>query len=74
MRRNAYTIEYKMTAFGEVKRHTTLASSKEEAWEQATFYDIPYIEKTAPYSVWVFSVTYKNGNYRRFNTFEGKPY
>lgn len=74
MRSNLYTIEYKLYASAEVKRTYTSAKSKEEAYAQATFYDIPYIEKEHPYSVWVYSVTYKNGNYKRFNTFEGKPY
>ena len=75
MRRNVYTVEYKMHSAAEVKSCTVIANSKEEAYEQATYYDIPiFIEKEHPYSTWVTSVTYQNGNYRRFNTHEGKPY
>ena len=74
MRRNVYTVEYKLHQAAEVKRCYTVASSKADAWEQATFYDIPLVEGTQAYSSWVFSVTYKNGNHIRFNTHEGKPY
>lgn len=38
------------------------------------FEEIPKREGSNPYSAWVKSVTYNNGNYRTFNTFEGEPY
>lgn len=69
-----YTVKYKMNQCSEERCHYVLASSKEDAYEQATFCDIPHIEKAMPYSTWVYSVTYRNGNYKQFNTFEGKPY
>ena len=50
------------------------AKSKADAYDKATYDVIPFIEGTMPYSTWVESVTYQNGNYREFNTHEGKPY
>ena len=72
--RKTYHIEYKMYASDEVHGIDVLAKNKEEAWGQATWGDIPYKHGTYPYSAWVHSVTYSNGNYKTFNTFEGKPY
>lgn len=72
--RRCYTVAYKLHKADEPKGHVTMAASKEEAYKQATFYDIPFITGEHPYSTWVEGVTYQNGNYRRFNTFEGKPY
>jgi hypothetical protein len=51
-----------------------LARNKEEAYYKATYEVIPEIEGTLAYSTWVESVTYNNGGYKLFNTFEGKPY
>jgi hypothetical protein len=71
----AYYVEYHLhDSFSPVKGVDVLAQNKEKAYEIATFEKIPAIEGTSPYSAWVASVTYNNGNYRRFNTFEGKPY
>ena len=70
----AYAIHYKVREFGEVKLITLLANNKEDAWEKAVYEDIPKKEGEPPYSAWVISVTYNNGNYRKFNTCEGKPY
>lgn len=71
----AYTVHYKLF-FPTCNEETivVLANNKEEAWEKAVFEDIPKVEHVSPYSAWVAGVTYQNGNYRRFNTFAGKPY
>ena len=70
----AYTVEYKMHPADKLKFVTVLAKSKEDAWEKATYEAIPEREGTMPYSSWTAAVTYQNGNYRQFNTFEGKPF
>ena len=67
---NAYTVEYKEHLASGVKFVTVLANNKQDAWESAVF----DLVSPAPYSAWVTGVTYKNGNTRHFNTFEGKPY
>ena len=70
-----YYVKYVMTfPAGEVKGISVAAKSKQDAYVQATFYDIPYKEHKHPYATWVHSVTYNNGNYKEFNTFIGKPY
>ena len=51
-----------------------LAKNKYEAWDKAFFEEIPKVEGTTPYSAWVDSVTYQNGNVKFFNTCEGLPY
>lgn len=70
----AYRVEYKMHSADGVKGIDVLAKNKADAWDRATYENIPKKEGTIPYSAWVASVTYNNGNYTRFNTFEGKPY
>lgn len=72
--RATYTVEYKMHMADEIKRVAVIASNKQDAWDKATYEAIPENEGTVPYSSWVSSVTYKNGNFRTFNTFEGNPY
>ena len=47
-----------------------LAGSKAEAYDKVVYEILPEV----PYSAWVSSVTYNNGNYREFNTHEGMPY
>ena len=74
MRRNPYTVEYKMHEAAEVKRCYVIASNKEEAYYKAVYEEIPFAEDEIPYSAWVVSVTYNNGNCKRFKTFEGLPY
>ena len=71
---NAYYIKYKMQQFGEELGIDLLAKNKADAYDKAVYEAIPKKEGHLPYSAWVSSVTYKNGNYKRFNTFEGKPY
>ena len=71
---NAYYVAYKTHSAAEEKGIDLLARNKADAYDKAVFEEIPKIEGEPPYSAWVASVTYKNGNYRRFNTFEGMPY
>ena len=68
----AYTVEYRTT--NEVKRISFLAKNKFDAYDKAVYELIPKKEGEMPYSAWVYSVTYQNGNCRYFNTFEGNPY
>lgn len=69
-----YHVEYTLQRNGEVKSIDVSAKSKALAYAQATYESIPKVEGTMPYSSWVTSVTYQNGNYRTFNTCEGNPY
>lgn len=71
---NAYYVSYKTHAGAEEKGIDLLAKNKVDAYDKAVFEIIPQIEGEVPYSAWVASVTYNNGRYHRFNTFEGKPY
>lgn len=70
----AYDIEYKMHSADKVHTIAFLAKNKADAWDRAVYEEIPKVEDGVPYSAWVAGVTYQNGNYRRFNTFEGNPY
>lgn len=75
MARSVYTVEYKMHPTDAVQFVDVLARNKENAYDQAYYGDIPFKHNGAyAYSAWVASVTYQNGNCKRFNTFEGKPY
>ena len=69
-----YRVKYTMHQFGEIKGEDVIAKSKAEAYDKAVYKAIPEREKAMPYSAWVSSVTYQNGNYMEFNTHEGKPY
>lgn len=71
---NTYFIEYKMHRTGKINGVDVLAKNKADVYEKAVYETIPTIEGEHPYSVWVVSVTYQNGNYHHFNTFEGNPY
>lgn len=70
----AYTVEFKLYSADTVHSISFLAQNKIDAWDRAVYELIPNAEGQVPYSAWVASVTYNNGNYRRFNTFEGRPY
>lgn len=70
----AYYIYYKMYEADKVKGIDFLANNKIDAYDKAVYEMIPKKEGEMPYSAWVHSVTYNNGNYKVFNTFEGKPY
>lgn len=69
-----FHINYRLYKADKVRFIDVVAKSKFDAYNKATFEAIPEKEGEAPYSVWVVSCTYGNGNYRRFNTIEGKPY
>lgn len=71
---NAYWVKYRLHEYAEEKGIDLLATSKADAYEKAVFEEIPKREGEIPYSAWVDSVTYQNGNQRFFNTNEGKPY
>lgn len=68
----AYYVEYRIGQ--EVKGIDVLAKNKFDAYDKAVYELIPKREGEMPYAAWVCSVTYNNGNYRRFNTCEGLPY
>lgn len=68
----AYYVKYRIGM--EVKGIDLLAKNKYDAYDKAFYELIPEREGEMPYSAWVYSVTYNNGNYRRFNTCEGLPY
>ena len=70
----AYTVKYKKWRCSEEQEVSLLASNKADAYDKAVYEVIPEKEGTCPYSAWVYSVTYNNGNYRVFNTFEGNAY
>jgi len=58
-----------------VRRIVVLASSKAEAYDKAVYEAIPKeYAGFHPYSTWVSSVTYNNGNCLKFKTHEGMPY
>lgn len=73
-RRNTYTVAYRMYGADGERTVDVIASKKEEAYERAVYQAIPAVEGGLPYSAWVESVTYQNGNVREFHTFEGNPY
>ena len=70
-----YTVEYRMWSNGKVDRVFVSAKNKFEAYMKAYYETIPNEnEGELPYSAWVSAVTYQNGNYKTFNTHEGRPY
>ena len=69
-----YFVEYKMYNADRIHGIQSPAENKIDAYEKAVYDLIPKKEGGIPYSAWVHSVTYNNGNYREFNTFEGNPY
>ena len=74
-RQRTYHICYKLYQFDKERHIQVKAQSKEDAYVQATYYDIPYVnDGRLPYSVWVHSVTFDNRKYREFNNHEGHPY
>lgn len=71
---NAYYVKYRLYSADKVRGIQVPANNKWEAYDKATFEMIPAKEGEHPYSSWVTSVTYNNGNCHRFNTSEGNPY
>lgn len=75
MRNNVYTVEYNLAGpWDKVRRVDVLAPNKAAAYDKALFEIIPEIHSYSPYSAWVASVTYQNGNCRHFSNHEGNPY
>ena len=70
----AYCIKYKMNQFGEEKAICVVSNTKADAYDIAVYENIPQKDGSVPYSAWVESVTYKNGNCKKFNTHEGRLY
>ena len=73
--RHTYHIGYQLGGVWDLERGIdVVASSRSEAYDLAAYAAIPEREGTMAYAVWVESVTYQNGNYRRFNTSAGNAY
>lgn len=69
-----YIVRYRMNRGGKVKEIEIPANSKVDARAIALFEAIPSTEHNPPYSAWVASVTFDNGNHKEFDTNEYKPY
>lgn len=69
-----YYVKYRKYQYSLEEGVSVIANNKAEAYDYATFEIIPDIEGICPYSAWVSSVTYQNGNCHYFNTSEGNPY
>ena len=70
----AYTVEYMLFDYSRTESISFLAENKFDAYDKAVYELIPEKEGRSPWSAWVHSVTYSNGNYHRFNTWSGNPY
>ena len=70
----AYYVKYIMHRAAEEKGICIVARNKIEAYDKAVYKAILKTEGGLPYAAWVYSVTYNNGKYKKFNTFAGKPY
>lgn len=65
----AYTVKYRLDGkWSEPKSISFLAKNKFDAYDKATFELIPEKDGRMPYSSWVYSVTYNNGNEHVFKT------
>lgn len=74
-RRFTYHITYILDGDWDISRGIdVVAESKEDAYEKAVFEVLPAEMGRCPYSAWVDSVTYSNGNRREFNTGDGNAY
>ena len=75
MKRNTYTVKFLLNGPYESERScSVIAGNKAEAYDLAVYEVIPEQFGGYPYSAWVYSVTYQNGNYKVFNTCSGNPY
>ena len=61
---NDYCVQYLLSQFGEQKEIHVSAKTRPDAYEKAVYEEIPRVEGESPYSAWVYSVSYKNGNTR----------
>lgn len=69
-----YQVNYRIESWTPVETIDVKANSIDEAWDTAMFVEIPRQTGEHPWSVWVVSVTYKNGRVHKFNTCEGCGY
>ena len=69
-----YQINYRIESWSPVQEIEIEANSKADAWDAAMYEEIRRRTGEVPYSVWVVSVTYKNGRVQKFNTCEGLGY
>lgn len=69
----AYYVKYTMGKNCEERGIAVLAYNIEDAYDKAVFDEIPKVQGTTPYSAWVHSVTYQNGNVKYFNTCDADP-
>ena len=74
VRTHTYTVAYRMYWCDTSRYINVRARNKSEAYMLRKYEAIPRKEDGQAYAVWVESITYDNGNWRMFNTFEGKPY
>lgn len=71
----AYYVKYRLNRNSKVKGIGFLAKTKADAYDKAVYELIPEAnDGETPYSAWVHSVTYNNGNVHYFNTSEAMPY
>lgn len=68
----SYYVNYKLYSNDKIRGINIPARNKEDAYFKALKM-IHEKENEEAYSLWVNSVTFNNGNYKMFNTFEGKP-
>lgn len=69
-----YHVKYRKYQYSLEEGVDVIANNKAEAYDYAAFEVIPDKEGIYPYSAWVSSVTYNNGNCHYFNTSEGNAY
>lgn len=67
--RNVYTVGFRFIDSWDLQVSVS-AGSKKEAWNTAVYETIPNNFGELPYAAWVESVTYQNGNYKKFVPFE----
>ena len=73
--RYTYTVNYQLNHYASEEQSVdVVAESKADAYDKAVFEVIPAKHGKTPYGAYVASVTYANGNSRRFNTSIGLPY
>ena len=74
MARRTYHIAYRLYKNGDVEHIDVVSGHRGDAYIDACFEAIPQKDGKVPYSAWVESVTYANGNCHRFNTSEGNAW
>ena len=73
-RKRTYNIRYKLSECAPECVIRVESCNCPDAYDKAVFEAIPEAAGHCPYSAWVESVEFKNGQIKRFNTFEGQPY